>query len=131
MSNNVEVEVQNETFTDKILDYLERLHQDLDTTKKEVEFHKLIVSTFEEHDVEHPYIKVVEESIKESEKFIEALEGREVQAQKLKQFLEGNLVLDFDKFVFLMIDITGRQVVNYVELKNEYLEVSKKWTVKN
>jgi len=130
MSNNVEVEVQNETFTDKILDYLDKLHQDLEATKKEVEFHKLIVSTFEEHGVEHPYIKVVKESIEETEKLIAALEEREVQAQRLKQFLEGNLVLDFDKFVFLMIDITGRQVVNYVELKNEFLEVSKKWKQK-
>lgn len=127
MMNNVQVEVQNETFTDKILDYLDKLHQDLEAAKKEVEFHKLIVSTFEEHGVEHPYIKVVKDSIEETEKFIKALEEREVQAQRLKQFLEGNLVLDFDKFIFLMIDITGRQVVNYVELKNEFLEVSKKW----
>lgn len=125
--SNLEVDIQNETFEDKIKDYLDKLHKDLEDAEKETEFHKLIISTFKENKIEHPYIKFLEESVEETEKFIQALKEREVKAEKLKIFLKGDLVLDFEQFVYLMIDITGRQVVNYVELKNEYSEVAKKW----
>lgn len=125
--SNLEMDIQNETFEDKIKDYLDKLHKDLEDAEKETEFHKLIISTFKENKIEHPYIKFLEESVEETEKFIQALKEREVKAEKLKIFLKGDLVLDFEQFVYLMIDITGRQVVNYVELKNEYSEVAKKW----
>ncbi len=125
---NVEIDVQNETFKDKIVDFLRNLEVDLENTKKELEFHKLIIKTFEEAGVEHPYLNNLNDSITEAEKFVKALEDRKIQGIKLEQFLNGEFVLDFDRFVFLMMDVLGRQMVNYVELKNEFLEVSKLWT---
>lgn len=127
---NVEVDVKNETFKDKIVDFLGKLEEDLVNTKKTVEFHKLIIKTFNDAGVEHPYLSDLQDSIAEAEKFIKALEDRKIQGRKLEQFLNGEFVLDFDRFAFLMIDVTGRQVVNYVELKNEFIEVSKMWTTK-
>ena len=128
--NNIEVEVENPiTFKDKIVDFLEKLNTDLDNTKKEVEFHKLIITVFKDSEVEHPFLVNLQESIEESEKLIDALEKRKIQGIKLQQFLNGEFVLDFDRFAFLMIDVTGRQVVNFVELKNEFSEVAKLWLV--
>jgi hypothetical protein len=127
---NVEVDVKNETFKDKIVDFLAKLEEDLVNTKNTVEFHKLIIKTFKDAGVEHPYLSDLQDSINEAEKFIKALEDRKIQGRKLEQFLNGEFVLDFDRFAFLMIDVTGRQVVNFVELKNEFIEVSKLWTTK-
>lgn len=124
---NVSVDVQHSTFKEKITDFLDKLQMDLENTKKEIEFHELIISTFEKNNVTHPYLIDLKDSIKESLKFVNALEDRKIQGIKLSQFLNGEFVLDFDKFTFLMIDVTGSQMVNYVELKNEYLEVTKLW----
>ena len=123
----VTVDVQNETFKDKIELFLVKLGQDLEASRKEADFHKLIIDTFEEHGVEHDYTVNLKEAVSESEKFIKALEDRQIQGNKLGEFLNGEFVLEFDKFVFLMIDVLGSQMVNYVELKNEFLTVSKLW----
>jgi hypothetical protein len=128
--NNVEVDIEHSTFRDKIAEFLEKLDADLENSKKEIEFHKLIISVFKSSEVDHPFLADLQDSINESEKFIKALEDRKIQGRKLQQFLNGEFVLDFDRFAFLMIDVTGRQVVNFVELKNEFLEVSKLWTTK-
>ena len=125
---NVEVDVQNETFKDKIVMFLEKLGQDLEASRKEMLFHQLIIDTFEEHGVEHEYTVNLKGAVEEAEKFIKALEDRQIQGKKLEEFLNGEFVLEFDKFVFLMIDVLGSQMVNYVELKNEFLTVSKIWT---
>lgn len=131
MSNNktpnVEVDIESSTFKEKTIDFMGKLNADLENSKKTVEFHKLIVSTFKEHKIEHPFIADLEDSILESEKFIKSLEDRKIQAKKLEQFLDGEFVLSFDRFAFLMIDVLGSQMVNYVELKNEFAEVSKLW----
>ena len=127
--SNAEVDIQSSTFKEKIQSFLEQLEEDLENTRKNLEFHKLIVSTFALAKVTHPYLEDLNSSIEETEKLLKALEDRKIQGTKLSQFLDGEFVLDFDKFVFLMIDVLGSQMVNYVELKNEFEAVVKLWLI--
>lgn len=127
-TRNMEVDFQHTTFQDKIRDYLDRLSQDLVNINKEMNFHKEILSLYEETGRTNELLPDLQDAIEVAEKTITALQERELQGKKLLEFLEGKFVLSFDKFVWLMIDVIGSQVVNYVELKNEFEEVTKLWT---
>ena len=123
----MEIDIKESPFEEKILAYIENISEDIKATKKEVAFHQLIVDTFEKDKIEHEYIQVLKDSIKETNKLIETLENKQKKAQTLKQFIAGNLIMDMDSFCMLMIDILAQQTVNYVELKQEFEKVSKKW----
>lgn len=123
----MEIDIKENPFEEKILAYIDNISKDIEATKKEVGFHQLIVDTFEKNKVEHEYIQVLKDSIKETNKLIETLENKQKKAQSLKQFIAGNLILNMDEFCMLMIDILAQQTVNYVELKQEFIKVSKKW----
>lgn len=130
MNNNVNVDIAHTTFKDKITNFLERLVEDKKRAIEEIEWHEIIIKALEEKEITHENITYLKDSVKETKKFVEALELRERQGIKLKEFLEGKFVLDFDRFVFLLIDILGNQMVNYVELKNEYATTAELWKTK-
>lgn len=125
---DLNVDAETPTFKNKIEGFLKALTADKENAKEEIEWHKLIVESLKKNGVVHTNTIILEDSIKETEKFVKVLEERETQGKKLFQFLNGEFVLDFDRFVFLLMDILGSQMVNYVELKNEFEAVAKLWT---
>lgn len=126
---NVKVDIKENSFEEKILTYLDKIAEDIENTKKEMSFHQLIVDTFEKDKIEHEYIQVLKDSIEETRKFIKTLEDKQQKAKNLKRFIAGDLVISMDEFCMLMVDVLAQQTVNYVELKQEFESVSKKWKV--
>lgn len=126
---NVEVDIKENAFEEKILSYLDKIAGDIESTKKEMAFHQLIVDTFEKDKIEHEYIQVLKDSIGETKKFISTLEDKQKKAKDLRRFITGDMVITMDEFCMLMVDVLAQQTVNYVELKQEYENVSKKWKV--
>lgn len=126
---NVEVDIKENAFEEKILSYLDKIAEDIESTKKEMAFHQLIVDTFEKDKIEHEYIQVLKDSIGETKKFISTLEDKQKKAKDLRRFITGDMVITMDEFCMLMVDVLAQQTVNYVELKQEYENVSKKWKV--
>lgn len=126
---NVEVDIKENAFEEKILSYLDKIAEDIESTKKEMAFHQLIVDTFEKDKIEHEYIQVLKDSIEETKKFIGTLEDKQKKAKDLRRFITGDMVITMDEFCMLMVDVLAQQTVNYVELKQEYENVSKKWKV--
>ena len=126
---NVEVDIKENAFEEKILSYLDKIAEDIESTKKEMAFHQLIVDTFEKYGIKHEYIQVLKDSIEETKKFIGTLEDKQKKAKDLRRFIKGDMVITMDEFCMLMVDVLAQQTVNYVELKQEYENVSKKWKV--
>ncbi len=132
MSNNSVVDFKNETFESKVKDLIDNLGKDLKELQKQNKFHSRIVEALKnDEDIEiRNCVKIVKDSIKETNEVIDAVNKRLEKSSTLLKFLEGNLILDLDQFAMLMIDVLGSQMVNYIELKNEHIAVSKKWIKK-
>lgn len=130
--NKVAVDFKNETFEAKVVDLIDGLERDLKDLRKQNKFHALIVETFKDSkDAEIvDCVKVTSETLTDTMKLIDRIEERLKKSNLLKKFLQGDLVLDLDGFAMLMIEVLGSQMVNYIELKNEHIAVSKKWKVK-
>ena len=132
MSKNTVVDFKNETFESKVKDLIDNLGKDLKELYKQHKFHSKIVEALKnDEDIEiRNCVKIVKDSIKETNEVIDAVNKRLEKSTTLLKFLEGNLILDLDQFAMLMIEVLGSQMVNYVELKNEHIAVSKKWIKK-
>lgn len=126
---NAEVDFKNETFESKVIDLIDNLKKDLKDLQKQNKFHsKIIESLKDDKDPEiKDCIKIVKESMTETIGVIDAINKRLEKSDALLRFLKGDMILDIDGFAMLMIDVLGSQMVNYIELKNEHIAVSKKW----
>lgn len=129
--SNATVDFQNETFKDKCLDLIADLESELKDLKKQNKFHAQIIGALgDSKDAEiQDCINTTKDVMLNTNKLIDALEERLKHSKTLKQFLDGDLILSVDQFAMLMINVLGSQMVNYIELKNEHMEVSKKWKV--
>lgn len=130
--SNAVVDFKNETFDSKVKDLIKSMEDDLADLKKQNKFHSKIVETFindADKDIKE-CAQITANTISDTMELIKALTARLEKSKTLLQFLEGNLILDLDGFAMLMIDVLGSQMVNYIELKNEHIRVSKKWLKK-
>lgn len=130
--SNAVVDFKNETFDSKVKDLIKSMEDDLADLKKQNKFHSKIVETFindPDKDIKE-CAQITANTISDTMELIKALTARLEKSKTLLQFLEGNLILDLDGFAMLMIDVLGSQMVNYIELKNEHIRVSKKWLKK-
>lgn len=130
--SNAVVDFKNETFDSKVKDLIKSMEDDLADLRKQNKFHAKIVETFindSDKDIKE-CAQITANTISDTMELIKALTTRLEKSKTLLQFLEGNLILDLDGFAMLMIDVLGSQMVNYIELKNEHIRVSKKWLKK-
>lgn len=130
--SNAVVDFKNETFDSKVKDLIKSMEDDLADLRKQNKFHAKIVETFindPDKDIKE-CAQITANAISDTMEMIKALNARLEKSKTLLQFLEGNLILDLDGFAMLMIDVLGSQMVNYIELKNEHIRVSKKWLKK-
>ena len=130
--SNATIDFKNETFDSKARKLIKDLEKGIKDLQKQNKFHSKIVENLkDDKDPEiKECVKMVKETMEETILNINALNKRLEKSKELAKFLDGDLILDLDQFAMLMIEVLGSQMVNYIELKNEHVRISKKWLKK-